>query len=87
MKVIITKYATTSGVSVKTGEMYSTIGFKSDDEMFGHYHGKEWHRDKQSAINDVRTRFEKRRVSLSKALSKLAYKMQSALAEIESAEI
>lgn len=92
MKAIITKYAISSGVNIIEGEQVNS-NMKMFEEkrepgrMSNYFHGKDWHTDKQSAIDDVRLRFEKRRTSLSKALSKLDDKMQSALATIEDAEI
>jgi len=56
-------------------------------EMFGYYHGDEWHSDKTLARNDVRKRFARKRKSLNKQLAALDGKELSAFDAIEKAEL
>lgn len=88
MKVIITKYATTSGVKVMEASRCSgDPTMVKTSEMFGYYVGSEWYEAKENARFDTRSRFFRKRASLTKQLDALAGKERKALDVIEKAEL
>lgn len=88
MKVIITKYAVTSGVKIMEAVLHDeSPGMIKTDEMFGYYHGNDWHQTKENARNNVRKRFKNKRLSLLKQLIALAGKETKAIDTIEKAEL
>jgi hypothetical protein len=97
-KVIITKYAFSSGVKIAEGVDHtgdpnlspsSTMfvargtGFISTD----YYHGKDWHKTKESAVAHLNEQVMKKRKSLEKQLAGLDKKLKKALAAIEAADL
>jgi hypothetical protein len=83
MKVIITKYAVSSGVEVVEGEVNENL-----PELlkvgYGYYHGKgrEWHTTSETAKVKVKEMFAKKRKSLQKQLDSLDDRLQKVLSQI-----
>lgn len=78
-KVYITKYALTSGIIERYGilckESANMVECLNDDlskTQYGcYYHGKDWHRTKESAIAQAEEMREKKLKSLNKKISKI----------------
>lgn len=88
IKVIITKYAVTSGVKVMEGIIQNDPPTMiKTREMFGYYHGNDWHSDKTLAKTEVRLKFARKRASLNKQLDALAGRERRAIEVIEKAEL
>lgn len=84
MRVIVTKYATTSGIKVREGEISNPeTMFQCNDKGTGAYreyfHGNDWHRSADDAVLDVEKRFSRKRKSLQKKLSDLDSKFNAAI--------
>lgn len=89
LKVIITKYALTSGVFKAQGTTHADFpGMFEQINPTGfprsiHYHGRDWHATKTEAKEDVLKRSENLRKSLMNRLAKLDKKTTAAIQEIE----
>lgn len=91
MKAIITKYALSSGVSVLDGyanREFPTM-FTPDRKhgFIGSLHGKDWHKDKQSALDHLVSMVNKKRASLQRQLAQIESKHAKAIRAIEAADL
>jgi hypothetical protein len=89
-KVLITKYAVSSGVDVKEVELsdeFPTMVTEASGCFRQSFHGDDWHETKASAIDEVNKRFASKRKSLEKQLALLDKRKARALKNIEEAEL
>lgn len=92
MKVLLTKYACSSGVTVIEGEDHGgTTRMFCQAVPSGcfsqNFHRDDWHKTKESAMAKVDSMFDKRQKSLEKALAGLQKKRQKALSTILAADL
>lgn len=72
MKVYITKYALTKGILEKEVEDCGNGMVRENENHFPtYYHGTDWHKDKQSAIDKAEEMRKKKIASLKKQIEKL----------------
>lgn len=86
MKVIITKYAMTSGVFVRDGEAYQFAGrgFRcSVDHDTEYWSGDDWCKTGEQAIQDVELRFTRKLASLERQIKALNEKRAKAISAIQ----
>lgn len=88
IKVILTKYALTSGPTVIRGlvddENPGMINCTAEHGPCNYYHGKDWHVTIKSAVDDVIARHFRRKASLTKQLQILDRQLNKAIEAIRS---
>lgn len=75
MKVYVSKYALTRGIIVVSGEVVSETSetmFKANAQFPTYYHKPDWHLTMTAAANQALLMVQRKRVSIKKALLKLA---------------
>lgn len=87
MKVIITKYATSSGIQIREGDISAFAKlFRCNDGRLGYHQcfgGNDWHPNSTQAIEDVEARFSRKRASLELQLKALDEKRAKAINAIQ----
>lgn len=87
MKVIITKYATTSGIQIREGDIsVPACLFRCNDWGLGYHQcfgGNDWHLKPTQAVEDVEARFSRKRASLERQLKALDEKRAKAINAIQ----
>lgn len=88
MKVIITKYATTSGIKIREGTADDAlVCVRCDNRALpgypDYFHGNDWHRYADAAIEDVEARFSRKRAFFERQLKSLDEKRAKAINAIQ----
>lgn len=88
MRVIITKYCTTSGIQIREGDADEAQNvFRCNDRGVGDYrecfYGGDWYRNGDQAIQDVELRFARKYQSIRQQKNALGKKCAIAINKIQ----